>query len=471
MKKLAENMDCEKLRNAKSLSEMFAQIPAAFFESTLFYLLAFYCFSPVVIVVGLNMGITFFNPEFLLFQVGYVSIIFTVLLGYKRFSEKAQKESLKKLILKNLSFLFLGAVVVWAILSTLFSSNTELSFFGDYYRKEGLLTIGAYAGIFTGMLSIHSEKLKVRIIRIFVCAATVLGVVVISQYYGLPIKSIIYQFGINDDKPYILWAGIFHNINHYGYYLSLAVMATGGLFIFEIRKGWLLIYGLAYCLLTWVLVANNTFGSFLGVVAALIITTGVFFYRKEKIKKSVLLLLVFFAIALTVNGIMGQVGKNVSTLTVDMKEIAQSSNEKASEENINLAKIAGSGRWQLWIGALKIMEGKPFFGTGPDNMATSYADLGLNWDRPHNEYLQIGASFGIPAMIFYLLALIFGYAYGYKHLGALPQSSVIAFSACTGYLFSALFGNTMYYTYPYFLILLAIAFSRRNTEDSHEEPH
>ena len=179
----------------------------------------------------------------------------------------------------------------------------------------------------------------------------------------------------------------------------------------------------------------------------------------------------FFAIALTVNGIMGQVGKNVSTLTVDMKEIAQSSNEKASEENINLAKNAGSGRWQLWMGALQIMEEKPLFGTGPDNMATSYTDLGINWDRPHNEYLQIGASFGIPALIFYLLALIFGYAYGLKHLKELPPSSVIAFSACTGYLFSALFGNTMYYTYPYFLIFLAIAFSRKPMEATYEKSH
>jgi len=471
VKKLAQNMDYQKFKNAKNLSEMLGQIPAAFFETILFCLLAFYCLSPVFIVALLNLGITFFNPVFLLLQVGYVSIIFTVLLAYKRFSERTQKESLKKWIVIKFPFLFLGAVVVWAILSTLFSSNIELSFFGDYYRKEGLLTIGAYAGIFTGMLSIHDEKLKFKIIQIFVCPATVLGAVVIFQYFGLPIKSIVYQFGVNDDKPYILWAGIFHNINHYGYYLSLAVMATGGLFIFATRKGWLLIYGLAYGLLTWVLVANNTFGSFLGVAAALVVTIVAFFYRKEKIKKSALLLLVFLAIAFTVNGIIGQVGTNVNTLTVDMKEIAQSSNEKASEEIINLAKNAGSGRWQLWMGALKIMEEKPLFGTGPDNMATSYADLGLNWDRPHNEFLQIGASFGIPALIFYLLALIFGYAYGYKHLSALPQSSVIAFSACTGYLFSALFGNTMYYTYPYFLMFLAIAFSRKPTKELHENPY
>lgn|GEM_PF-1204623 len=471
MKNLAKKIDYNKFRNAKSLSQVLVQIPDSYFEMILFCLLAFYCLSPVFIVALLNLGITFFNPEFLLLQVGYVSIIFTLLIRYKRFSEKSQEESEKKWISKNLPFLFLGAVVVWAILSTLFSSNMEISFFGDYYRKEGLLTIGAYAGIFTGMLSIHDEKLKLGIIQIFVCAATILGIVVILQYYGLPLKSEVFQLNINNDRAFILWAGIFHNINHYGYYLSLAVMATGGLFIFEIRKGWLLIYGLAYSLLTWVLVANNTFGSFLGVAAALVVTTGAFFYRKEKIKKSFLLLLVFFAITLTVNGIMGQVGKNVNTLTVDMKEIAQSSNEKASEENIDLAKTAGSGRWQLWVGALKIMEQKPLLGTGPDNMATSYADLGLQWDRPHNEYLQIGASFGIPALIFYLLALIFGYAYGFKHLKELSKSLVIAFSACTGYLFSALFGNTMYYTYPYFLIFLAIAFSRKPTEAIDENPH
>ncbi|KNZ43123.1 O-antigen ligase family protein [Acetobacterium bakii] len=472
----------EKLRNAKSLAEVLAQVPESIFEGILFYLLAFFCVSPLVMLLLLNLEITFFNPYLLVLQIGYVATIFTMLLAYKRSCEKSQKESKRECLINNLHFIFLGTLLFWAILSTLFSSDMQLSFFGDYYRKEGLLTMGAYAGIFTGMLSIHSEQLKHRIIRVFVFSAVVLGAVVTLQYLGFPIKSVVYQFGVNDDKPFILWAGIFHNINHYGYYLSIAVMAAGGLFIFETRKIGIFISGFWFVLLAGVLVANNTFGSYLGVLAALFILTVVYIYRKEKVKRIFLLLVLFLGVSLLVNSAMGSVAKNFAVLAVDVKNIVQVAGETNGDQqqaealtltedekkSNDLANRAGSGRWRLWVGAVQIIKENPLFGTGPDNLATAYEEMGIAWDRPHNEFLQIGASMGIPALIFYSLALGFGFWKALRHLKELSPATIIACGACTGYLISALFGNTMYYTYPYFLIFLAIAFSKTPMEGSYE---
>lgn len=481
-----ETINYHQLKQAKSLGELLSYIPELYFERVLFFLLGFFTLSPIIMVALLNVSITFFNPYYLLLQMGYVGIVISGLLFYKREYKKknSEKAKLNQWLWQHSSYLCLAGVLVCGVLSTLFSSDTNLSFYGDYYRKEGLLTMGAYAGIFMTAVGIRSEKLKKLLIQTFVLASFMLGVVVLLQWLGLPIKSVVYQFGINDEVDFVLWSGIFHNINHYGYYLSMAVIAAGGLFVFEKRKIMTVLYTLAFGLLTWVLVENNTFGAYLGVCAGLFLFLGVSIYRKDRIRKTLVLVIVFIGISFIVNGLMGQVKLNFIVLAGDLKNIVQVSEatvgasvkneslespaDKVAETNkaeINkesamaLAKQAGSGRWMLWMGAIEIIKDHPLLGTGPDNLAVFYEKMGISWDRPHNEFLQIGASLGIPAMILYMSALGFGFVGVFRKLKKMSAAGIIAFAIVGSYLVSAMFGNTMYYTYPYFLIFLALAFA------------
>jgi len=121
------------------------------------------------------------------------------------------------------------------------------------------------------------------------------------------------------------------------------------------------------------------------------------------------------------------------------------------------ADMAGNGRWILWKGAIEIIKEYPFLGVGPDNLAVFYEKKGISWDRPHNEFLQIAASLGVPAVLFYLSALGLGFFQLFRNLKKMSIIEISAFVVVVGYLVSAMFGNTMYYTYPYFLIFLAIS--------------
>lgn len=474
-----ETINMYQVKQAQSLAELLGYIPAIYFEKVLLWLLGFFVLSPIVMIVLLNLGITIFNPYYILLQMGYVGMIVASLLLYKRRQEKEKikREELRHWASQYAVYLCLAGVLVWGILATLFSSDFVLSFYGDYYRKEGLLTIGAYAGIFMAAAGIHNEKLKTRLIEIFVLASFVMGMVVLFQWLGWPIKSVVYQFGVNDGVAFVPWGGIFHNVNHYGYYLTMAIMAASGLFAFEQRKPMTVLYMLAFGLLTWVLIENNTFGAYLGVCAGLFLLLGVGMYRKDRFKRSLILVMVFVVISLLVNGRMGLVKNNMITLGEDIKSVAQvvtedveetSSNKNLGKENNNsevisqkdavaLATRSGFGRWILWTGAVKIIKEHPIFGVGPDNLAAFYDKMGITWDRPHNEFLQIGASLGIPALILYLSGLGIALAKIFKNLKKMSKTGIIAFCAVGGYLVSAMFGNTMYYTYPYFLMFLAIA--------------
>ena len=127
--------------------------------------------------------------------------------------------------------------------------------------------------------------------------------------------------------------------------------------------------------------------------------------------------------------------------------------------NDETAGQAGSSRWKLWVTALDFIKNRPIFGYGPDSLGKPYEELNIKIDRPHNEYLQFAASLGIPALIFYLSALFLVFKRAFKNRKNISTNTIIALCSVLAYLVSAFFGNTMFYTSPYFFILLAISFN------------
>ena len=139
------------------------------------------------------------------------------------------------------------------------------------------------------------------------------------------------------------------------------------------------------------------------------------------------------------------VSNNFQILSTDVKNIAA--------EN-SLAKNAGSKRWELWTNGLDLLKNRPIFGYGPENLGNQYLALGIDQDRPHNEYLQHALFLGIPAFALYLAAIFMFLNNWLKSLRNSSNTTFICGLAIIAYLFSAFFGNTMFYTTIYFFLLL-----------------
>ena len=97
------------------------------------------------------------------------------------------------------------------------------------------------------------------------------------------------------------------------------------------------------------------------------------------------------------------------------------------------------------------------FGYGPEGTYYTWIfEDDMGYDRPHNEYIQTALFMGIPAAILYLTGLFMLFIYCIKNRKQLPSYAIISGTAVFAYCISAFFGNSMYYTTPYFFMMLGM---------------
>ena len=129
-----------------------------------------------------------------------------------------------------------------------------------------------------------------------------------------------------------------------------------------------------------------------------------------------------------------------------------SSPDQLQEDSIDTGHL----RLILWEKAIECILEKPVFGYGPEGLYYIYTDGGFENNRPHNEYIQMAAFHGIPALCMYLGSLVSLFLYCMKNLKNLPKELIIIGGMIFSYCVSAFFGNTMYYTTPYFYLFFGI---------------
>ncbi|SKB37699.1 O-antigen ligase [Acetoanaerobium noterae] len=444
------------LKSLKSLGDFTEYLSSSFFTKISLCILLAWVISPIWIIINSSLLSNKFKnlSSFMkrveidiiwyvfLQQLGYIAFIIFIFVIIKNYNDlKIHKFNYKNLIKINQVEILLIFMLVWSIISTLVSSDMNLSFTGTSYRHDGLNTYITYAGFFTCGYYINTKSSIKKIISIFVLSSTIVaGLVLLDINY----LNNIFSFNTN--------SAIFYNINHYGYYLCMAVISSVFLVLTnKSNKKNKHKYLLCYVLLVAVLVKNNSFGPYLATLVGLSVQLVIIYYNfRDYFKDMSLIFILFLVISLVINMFSSFLIVEVLKLFGDVQEIVT---------NDNLSEQAGSGRWILWKNGIKYMLEKPIFGYGPDNLGYRYAMDKIQQDRPHNEFIQIAASLGIPALFFYITAL-------YKHFRLVTKNikhfdiELISLNLVVAtYLFSSFFGNTMFYTSPYYFIFLGMAVS------------
>ncbi len=145
---------------------------------------------------------------------------------------------------------------------------------------------------------------------------------------------------------------------------------------------------------------------------------------------------------------------NFVTLSRDLSDITSESQQ---------SKTAGSNRWGLWLYSINKLNKKPsayITGYGIEGI-TDQMSKKTGESRPHNEFLQQVVFFGLPACILYVAAIFIIYLRGYHYASTLSIPTIVALIAAFGYLFQSSFGNTMYYTSPFFFSILGMAYDHK----------
>lgn len=360
----------------------------------------------------------------------------------------------KKKVIKELIPIFIFVLyMAWTLISCFQAWTKRFAFQGTNYRKEGYYMYINYAGFFFCAFLLENKKLRKTLLNSFLLACMYLIIISIITLDYEPYSHILINTELDDT--------VFEQFNHYGYYLMMAFMCAFGLFMREENKIMQIVYLLSYALIGWGVIYNNTFGCHLAIYMMFILY-GIYVLVKKNDRKKFLIAMIVFAIlsAVTVKYGSWLVYDNMKELFNDIKSIfikvadieVENTSEEVIEKNF---EEAGTYRMGLWMNAIDFIAKKPIIGYGPDNLSTQYKKVGIfTQDRPHNLLLYLACVSGIPGMILYVTAVGIIVVKGIVHLMKKNKNGMIYLVVVITYLGSSMFGNSMYYTSPYFFIFL-----------------
>ena len=339
------------------------------------------------------------------------------------------------------AYIFFLTLCVYCLISTTITGWSNYALVGDLYRNESVFTQLSYFIVF---FFVSSQVKSLYFRRILIDAIIAVSVLIIPYSFWL------WGHIVNSISLSTSWdpglIGVFFNINHYGYYLVISTLLSSGMIISENGgKRWLYIF--AFIANTVTLSFNNTFGAWLAISLALLVQILLYRFKDQsRIKWAVISFLLFiFTTAIT-----GFWTKNVfhSIIRLIQDILLITSNSP------NAGK-AGSSRWEIWAGTISMIKQKPLFGWGMEGIMRFDKVKFVGNDRPHNEYLQYAVFYGIPVAILYIAGCVsvMVNGIGSKRKDMLHYAIWIA---SVGYMISAFFGNTMFYTTPYFFICLGL---------------
>ena len=349
------------------------------------------------------------------------------------------------------------------LVSTVLNGFTKDALKGGEYRNESLFLFFAYFLVYFFCSStIKKEKHKKASVYILLISSWIAGIMSLVHMFITPLVSME-----EIDSGRISF--VFHQFNHYGYFLTLAITLSAAFFVLGKGAKQKVFAGLTFCFNSVVLTINATFGCFIAVCAALVFLIIIDAILKKHFSITALVPLILFLIISYITGkYFNSFFTDLAGLFEDVKMISGKSTAEGqgaaligsdSAQNVRTAGDAGTGRWSLWTSTVKYIRERPLFGWGIEGIGRRLEiETGYS-DRPHNEYLQYAAFFGIPATVLYVSGVLSVFIKALKRRACLDKTSAVCLVAAFGYLVSAFFGNTMYYTAPMLFIFLGIGSS------------
>lgn len=372
-------------------------------------------------------------------------------------------QTLKSWLSSHKSILFFGLLFGWAVVSFCLSSHHFLSFFGTGYRHDGLLTYMFYIGLFCMAVQLDCPQMRI-VLEFFIAAGAFLGIFCV--FPTSPLANLFYLH----EEGYKL--SIFLQRTHYGYYLSMCLPAGFLLLVTDdfssYSKPRRVVLRILRAVEFWLLVNSLVFNATRAAIVAVIVFLAVmnvytFFGHRDNIKAILLADVIVLATIIFLNS-----GNNLLIRTTDSTSYAQELHEAYTEaqrtpnNTEQLAEAANrltSSRYSMWKCGIKYALQKPLFGWGPDNLGELYYTDGLTYtDRPHNEFIQIAAMLGFPALVFYLCGLFSWFHIVVKRSRRLDLFGFGLAMVAVSYIVNSIFSNSMFYTTPYFYMLLGFSY-------------
>ncbi len=353
-------------------------------------------------------------------------------------------------------------------------SDTRM-FRGTDFRPDGVFMYTCFMVIYIYASMLKKKSFKNAVFVTNIIGFILVSLVVLQQYFGIIgsagvkdggaigeyLSSVYESHGVRYGHFYKGLTGSFYNLNHVAYYMTIGTMLVSGMVITSQKTVAKVLWSVAAVYSYYLIIINDTFGCYLAVMGAIIITAVlVIFKDKERNAKRIinaLLPLILFAavsvVFMATDTTDNSIVKNFTGLKKDTVTIATSDN--LEEEH------AGSGRLEMWLATVDMIKEKPILGYGPDNLKAEYVERERGLDRAHNEPLEFAVATGVPSALLYYVAIGLALYFFMKKKDAFSEgTNLLPFMALAGYLISSLFGVFLFYTGGYFIMMLAFISSQ-----------
>jgi hypothetical protein len=352
------------------------------------------------------------------------------------------------------------------------SSSITYVLYGRLGRNEGIFLRTMEIVLMVMVMKIISSEKKTFLLRLLMGASLLVALPVLAQ--GFPVIAKV--TGLSSNQGFQLMSefgrgcSVLANSNHYGYYLCIVILLSAGMFITEEKTGWQLYALVVFLANTLTLPINNTFGAWLAAALAILFMTVIYtlYYRhadrqmeifqsRYQYFKIVAVVVLFFCVSSLYSPVDGSMFEQLGKFLHDIVAVSEDS---SSDEALN----AGTGRWRIWGYCVEFIQQKPIFGWCEDGLVGCFAEKGMiERDRPACEYLQYAAFYGIPALIYYMAAILLIAMDRLKKIYHLSPLILVSAGAVVAYLISACFGNTTNYVTMHFFLLLGMMTGDINT--------
>ena len=352
----------------------------------------------------------------------------------------------------SLENIFLLVYMVLLVLSIFVAKYPAVALLGSKTRMDGVLTFFLYANCY--FLARQAKGTSRFLFKAIAVSALLIAVLGIVQFFEVDPK----WLRLYGSSFFGLSFSSMGNPNFLGTFLVLVLPVS--LYVFIYQKAWwaLLVYGVLFFNLLATHTRGSWIGAFFGVLMFMLVGLSLYKNKKELLKKYVLIVLV--------TGI--SFGSFVQTSHYDFGERFWSiftGLQDVIEDNED-AKYAGSFRFYVWgkVGTL-IME-RPLLGWGVENMTFAMRDhyyeeivedFGVfkNWDKAHNEFLNIAISSGIPSLLVYLTFLFLIIKKGIRKIRYSPVHLML-FASIFGYLIQAQFNLQVIHVFYVWMAFLGL---------------
>lgn len=450
----------KRLKECKTCKEIFEIIGTKPFETASFWLLLLWCLLPIYsvferiywVIATDNKHYRFysiiFGYQYAMRVLGYISLYIVIFFLLGRIAVYG-KSVFKKVKEEPWHFLLL-ATLLWGCVSTFLSENRELSFGGDELLGEGLRAYFIYGAVYVCAFIVISGKRRWTIFNLFNIITCITSVIVIVMDI-FPVPDFWHKVFSSE------MAAMFFHFNHTGYYINMGIVCAMGLYLYESKRLKRILYAFSIALQVYGILVNSTLGAFVGSCCALIMVL-IFYIRKHAKLSWKLVTPVVILLGISVMSYCGLVPTSSNQdMKTNVEMIVQDS--QAIVSSSDAANNAGHGRMTLWKQGLKMIPERPIFGYGPEQLDHAYS-VKMWINRPDNEFIQHAIFMGVPAAVYYILALFWLLIVQWKRMKKLDRCVLVAAGCVIAYLVSAMFGVSAFYTTPYFYMFLGMAAGR-----------